>query len=191
MLKYLAMWLFNRRNGTRIKSKNVSLRATIGHDVKIQRGTHVDKHSTIGSYSYLGNRCSVTSATIGRYCSIGDNVVIGPGEHDMTGVSTSSEFQQDAFEQLTRHPCQIGNDVWIGAQSLILRNVTVGDGAVVGANSVVTKDVPPFAVVVGSPARVIKQRVSPVMAQKIQQSAWWLLDRDQAARAIATLQTDN
>lgn len=187
MIKYFAMQLFNRRNATRIKSTGVSLRGQIGRGVKIQRGTHVDKHSSIGGYSYLGNHCSVTAAKIGRYCSIGDNVVIGPGEHNMDGISTSTEFSQSAFAELTRKPCTIGNDVWIGAQSLILRGVTIGDGAVVGANSVVTRNVAPFDVVAGSPARVIRNRVTPEVATEILASKWWDQDRDAAAKTIAAL----
>jgi virginiamycin A acetyltransferase len=187
MIKSVALKLFNRKHGTRVKSIDVSLRAAIGASVKIQRGTFVDKHSSIGSYSYLGKNCSVSAAEIGRYCSIGDSVIIGPGEHDMTHVSTSTEFQSDAFESLTRDPCVIGHDVWIGAQSIILRGVTIGNGAVIGANSVVTRDVAPFEVVAGSPARVIKTRFDAGRAQQITDSEWWLSDRDDAAKIIAEL----
>ncbi len=189
MIKLLALKLFNRRNGTRIKSTEVSLRAAIGKGTKIQRGTFVDKHSSIGSYSYLGKNCSVSAAAIGRYCSIGDSVIIGPGEHDMDQVSTSTEFQNNAFDSLTRDPCIIGHDVWIGAQSLILRGVTIGNGAVVGANSVVTRDVAPFEVVAGSPARVIKTRFDADRAQQITNSEWWLRDREDAAKIIEELGT--
>lgn len=188
MIKQLALRLFNQRNSTRIKSTDVSLRAAVGRGVKIQRGTFVDKHSTIGAFSYLGKNCAVSVATIGRYCSIGDSVVIGPGDHDMDQVSTSTEFQNDVFTNLTKKPCVIGHDVWIGAQSLILRGVTIGNGAVVGANSVVTRDVAPFEVVAGSPARVIKSRFEPNRAKQITDSAWWMLDRDEAAKVIATLE---
>lgn len=188
MIKQLALKLFNRRRKTRIKSTEVSLRADIGRGVKIQRGTFVDKHSAIGAYSYLGKNCAVSAATIGRYCSIGDTVVIGPGDHDMTQVSTSTEFQSDVFENLTKKPCVIGHDVWIGAQSLILRGVTVGNGAVIGANSVVTRDVAPFEVVAGSPARVIKTRFDAARAKQIEASAWWLLDKPEATKAIAELE---
>ncbi|MDR6265972.1 MULTISPECIES: CatB-related O-acetyltransferase [Rhodobacterales] len=187
MFKFLAMTLFNKRNKTRIKSTQVSLRADIGTGVKIQRGSFVDKHCSIGAYSYLGNNCSVSVATIGRYCSIADTVVIGPGAHDLDAVSTSAEFQKEAFADLTRKPCEIGHDVWIGTQSVILRGVKIGNGAVVGANSVVTRDVAPFEVVAGSPARRLKKRFSPEREQAIVSSAWWLLDRDEAAKQIERL----
>jgi len=187
MIKQLMLMLFNKRNGTRIKSTDVSLRADIGGGVKIQRGTFVDRHSRIGAYSYLGKNCAVSVATVGRYCSIGDSVVIGPGDHDMGQVSTSTEFQDDVFENLTKKPCSIGHDVWIGAQSLILRGVTIGNGAVVGANSVVTRDVGAFEVVAGSPARLIKTRFDAARAKQITDSNWWMQDRDEAAKTIAAL----
>lgn len=189
MFHKLALMLFNRRNKTRVKSTEVSLHADIDDGVKIQRGTFVDKHSSIGAYTYLGKNCAVSAATIGRYCSIGDTVVIGPGDHDMAQVSTSTEFQKDVFENLTKKPCVIGHDVWIGTQSLILRGVTVGNGAVIGANSVVTHDVAPFEVVAGSPARTIKTRFNTARAKQIEDSAWWLLDKADATKAIADLST--
>ncbi|MGJ8618546.1 MAG: CatB-related O-acetyltransferase [Sulfitobacter sp.] len=187
MIRQLILMLFNKRHGTRIKSTDVSLRANIAHGVKIQRGSFVDKHSRIGAYSYLGKNCVVSVASIGRYCSVGDSVVIGPGEHDMDQVSTSTEFQDDVFENLTKKPCSIGHDVWIGAQSLILRGVTIGNGAVVGANSVVTCDVDDFEVVAGSPARLIKTRFDAARAKQISDSGWWMQDRDDAAKTITAL----
>ncbi|PLS21769.1 CatB-related O-acetyltransferase [Neptunicoccus cionae] len=190
MSNVLGRMLFNKRMGTRIKSGRVSLRAEIGRGVKIQRGSYLDKHSAIGAYSYLGNNCSVTVARIGRYCSIADNVIIGPGEHDLEAVSTSAEFARDTFAELTAKPCEIGHDVWIGAQCVILRGVRIGNGAVIGANSVVTKDVAPFEVVAGSPSRVIRKRFPADREQAIAASEWWLLDRDAAAAEIKRLEAE-
>lgn len=71
----------------------------------------------------------------------------------------------------------IGNDVWIGVGSIIRRGVTIGNGAVIGANSFVNKDVPPYAFAVGSPARVIKYRFKKEMIEKIEESCWWQYEK--------------
>ncbi|WP_281040324.1 MULTISPECIES: CatB-related O-acetyltransferase [unclassified Mesorhizobium] len=73
----------------------------------------------------------------------------------------------------TRGPIVVGHDVWIGARAIIMSGVTIGNGAVIGAGSVVTKDVPPYAIVAGSPARIIRYRFSPDVVDRIQASEWW------------------
>ncbi|QHL89493.1 hypothetical protein GU926_17095 [Nibribacter ruber] len=72
----------------------------------------------------------------------------------------------------------IGNDVWIGAHSIVLSGVTIGNGAIIGANSVVTKDLPPYSIAVGTPAKVIKYRFEPEIIEKLQQIQWWNWDKD-------------
>ena len=76
----------------------------------------------------------------------------------MDRVSTNTIFYEDAYDDLTKKECIIENDVWIGTDAIILRGVHIGNGAVIGANSVVTKDVPDFAIVAGVPAKIIKQK---------------------------------
>ncbi len=147
-------------------------------------GTFIDKKSEIGGYTYVGRNCNITRTPIGRYCSIANNVSIGQGEHYVDRISTSSLFYVNAYDELTRKTCEIGNDVWIGVDAIILRGVTVGDGAVIGANSVVTKDVPPFAIVVGSPARLVRYRFDENLRQVIQQSCWWRFDFAKASEMI-------
>lgn len=134
----------------------------------------IDKYSNIGEYTYVGHYSIITKSDIGRYCSIAPFVTIGLGEHDLSLISTSSEFYEDnVYNKLTKDNVVIGNDVWIGTKATILRGVKIGNGAVIGANSVVTRDIPDFAIAVGAPARVIKYRFSKDDIEKINKSRWW------------------
>lgn len=158
-------------------------------NVKINNGSFVDGNSSIGEYSYIGHNCFITKAQIGRYCSIANNVTIGAGEHDLTNISTSSLFyKNNAYDELTKLPLQIGNDVWIGVDSIIRRGISIGDGAVVGANSFVNKDVPDFAIVAGTPARIIGYRFSEKKRKKIKNTNWWLYPIDEAKKIISDLE---
>ncbi len=124
-------------------------RAQIASDVRIGHGSYV-------------NSGSVDSADIGCWCSIGFAVQIGPTEHDITHASTSPVFQRrfqgGRSEPAQPPPPQIGHDVWIGSGAIVLRGVRIGDGAVVAAGAVVTRDVEPYTVVAGVPARFLKER---------------------------------
>lgn len=145
----------------------------------------------IGNYTYVGRNCSITKASIGRYVSIGNNVSIGPGEHQLDRISTSSylyESDVDWYDELTNKSVIIKNDVWIGTDSIIKRGVTVGNGAVIGANSFVNKDVPDFAVVAGNPARVIKYRLNENIRKAILKEEWWNLPLDEAKKAIKVIE---
>lgn len=173
---------FNAETGNRIFSDKASLDSKYGTGIEIQLNTFVDPFCAIGSYTYIGQNVFVTKAKIGRYCSIANNVSVGPGEHKLDRISTSSHFYDNAFNILTEKDCIIGNDVWIGVDSIIKRNVTIGDGAVVGANSFVTKDVPPFAIVAGNPAKIIKFRFTDEQQQAIVKSGWWLLEMEEAKK---------
>jgi virginiamycin A acetyltransferase len=171
-----------------IRSRHVSLDALDGRDVTIMGGSHVDGLSRIGDYSYIGYNCFVTKTRIGRYCSIANNVSIGMGEHKLDKISTNSIFYDNAFEMLTKKECILGNDVWIGVDSIIRRGVTIGHGAVIGANSFVTHDVPDFAVVAGSPAKILKYRFSAGDIVKILESGWWEHDKEDALIRINELE---
>ncbi len=157
--------------------------------MRIGKTSRVDNHSTIGKYTYIGEYCTVTKAIIGRYVSIGNNVTIGPGEHNLNRVSTSSSlYDVNNYDDLTKQPCMIGNDVWIGVDAIIRRGVKIGNGAVVGANSFVNKDVPDFAIVAGNPAKIIRYRFPENIQQKIIKSDWWNKDLDEAKVLIKKLE---
>jgi len=131
-----------------------------------------------GAHSYMNSGRVASDCYIGRYCSIGYNVTIGTGHHDLELLSTSSWFESDAppsIKNAGKHGVRvrIKNDVWIGDNALIMNGVTVGNGAVIGAAAVVTKDVPDYAVVVGLPARVLKMRFDDEIIERLLAIRWW------------------
>lgn len=160
------------------------INSDIHKTAKINSGaTIVD--STIGRYTYTCYDDEIVNCEIGQFCSISDEVVIGGAEHPMDWVSTSPVFQnvkhsgpkrkfaEFDFEGIKR--TIIGNDVWVGKRAIIKAGVHIGDGAVIGSGSVVTKDVPPYAVVGGVPARVIRYRFDEVTIDRLLKSKWWNL----------------
>jgi len=156
--------------------------------VRFGRRCSVDKDCSVGAYTYINSYSLITRATIGRYCSIGNFVSIGPGEHDLAKLSTSGYFYDDKYQELTKKDCVIGNDVWIGNYAIVKRGVTVGDGAVIGAHAVVTKDVPPFAVMAGVPAKIIKMRFSIETAARLNESRWWMLCPSDARQIMRNIE---
>ncbi|HTZ39799.1 MAG TPA: tetratricopeptide repeat protein [Syntrophales bacterium] len=164
---------------------------TQAEHIQIMNGTQISADSRIGDYTYIGYNCFITKSVIGRYCSIANNVSIGQGEHDVNRISTSSLFYENPYQELTGGDCRIGNDVWIGVDSVIKRGVTIGDGAVIGANSFVSSDIPAFAIAAGSPARIIRFRFPPHKIAAIKTSNWWNHEMEQARRIIETLEKDH
>jgi len=163
------------------------VRAKLGKNVKIMDSTIIDSNCIIGDGVFIGRGCGITKATIGNYTSMGDYISIGPGEHDMSHITTSSFFPNNGYSDLTKKTCIIGNDVWIGNHSIILRGVKIGNGAVIGANSVVTKDVPDYAIVAGSPAKILKYRFNENKIKKILESKWFEKEREEAEKIIHEL----
>jgi acetyltransferase-like isoleucine patch superfamily enzyme len=120
--------------------------------------------------------------TIGSFCSVANDVIfILSGEHHIHRVSTYpfKEFGKhvpkfvDYVDTKTKGPIVVGNDVWIGCRATILSGVKIGNGAVIGAGSVVVKDVPPFAIVGGVPAEIIAYRFNPDQIASLQKIGWW------------------
>jgi acetyltransferase-like isoleucine patch superfamily enzyme len=141
----------------------------------------------IGMYSYGGcfNLDHIRPFTkIGRYCSFAENVYVYNANHPFDRKSAHPFFYDPSLgyvgtEQILRRGIEIGNDVWVGQNVIILPSVTqIGDGAVIGAGTVVTKNVPDFAVVVGNPGRVIKYRFTEDTIQQLKQERWWDKDID-------------
>ena len=152
----------------------------LGNNIAVNRRCYVND-STIDDFSYLGINTTINFTKIGKFCSIARNADIGGFNHDYTVVSTMPEFR---FEQLFNNNirtssrvrneyCNIGNDVWIAAGAHILHNVTIGDGAVIGAGAVVTKDVEPYTIVTGIPARPMKKRFEQKYIDNLLDIKWW------------------
>lgn len=135
---------------------------------------------------------------IGNYVSIADGVkVFLGGEHRMDWVTTFPfNVLWDAGKMIKGHPKSkgdvvIGSDVWLGTEAMVMSGVSIGCGAVVGARSLVTKDVPPYAVVAGNPAQVVKYRFDQGTIDELMEIQWWNWDEQRIAKAIPALQNNN
>ncbi|MGV8843071.1 MAG: CatB-related O-acetyltransferase [Pseudomonas sp.] len=133
---------------------------------------------TVGAMTYIRSSSELFNVSrIGRFCSIGNGVVLGQDKaaHPLHWVSTHPfQFTNSRFSYAGGiEPVEIGHDVWIGRDAMVMEGVKIGTGAVIAARSVVTRDVPAYAIVAGVPARVVKYRHSPEIVAGLLESAWW------------------
>jgi phosphonate metabolism protein (transferase hexapeptide repeat family) len=155
-----------------------------GKYTEIADGTSV-MHSTIDDFSYAMEHCSIIYTDVGKFCNIASSVRINPGFHPMerptlhhfTYRSKMYEFRDDDDEEFFHwrevQEVHIGHDVWIGHGSVIMPGVTIGNGAVIGSLSVVTKDVAPYEIVAGAPARRLRLRFNKRIVAILENIAWW------------------
>jgi acetyltransferase-like isoleucine patch superfamily enzyme len=147
--------------------------------------------SEIGSYSYIGPNSILNNALVGRFCSIGSNVRIIYGRHPSRDFISSSPIfyssqgqcgsswlkkNSEVFSEynlIQERSILIGNDVWIGESALLLEGISIGDGSIIAAGSVVVNDVEPFAIIGGNPAKFIRYRFDSDERQEIADSCWW------------------
>jgi len=125
----------------------------------------------LGDHSYFAMNAHAANVAIGKFCSIGPNFCCGLGIHPTNGISTSPYFYRGKIAE--HKQTTIGNDVFIGADVTVLDGVTIGDGAVIGAGAVVAKDIPPYAIAVGVPAKVVKYRFDEQTIAKLLEKKWW------------------
>lgn len=165
--------------------KKIRLRAlvnvSLGHGTKVCAGTQL-VNVTVGKYSDIGYDCIIVNTDIGSFCSIGANVIIGGAAHTINWVSTSTVFNENKDHlptKFSKHKfsldssTKLGNDIWIGNNVLIKANLTIGDGAIIGMGSVVTKDVGPFEIWAGNPAKLIRKRFDNERIEFLLKSEWW------------------
>lgn len=194
MISYIWYKILTKLRGKAIKD------STISSDAKVEAGSVVIA-TEMGKFSYCGYDCLLSNVVIGSYCSISDNVIIGGGQHPLDWVSTSPAFYKgrDSISKrmaqleydFSDKKTEIGNDVWIGHGVHIKPGIKVGNGAVIGMGSVVTRDVEPYSVVAGCPAKEIKKRFDENTIDKLQQIKWWDFDEKKMSMYASCLNDVN
>lgn len=182
----------------------LSLTAKIKHGTKFggpnKVGAHTYLSGDIGGYTYIGANCQLGRIKIGRFCSISPNVKVITANHPIEYTSTSPVFYStgcqcgetfvnvDTYNDLNLtengYSCNVGNDVWIGENVIIKGGITIGNGACIAMGAVVTKDVPPYTVVGGVPAKVIRKRFdNNDVIRALTESKWWDADPSKLQQA--------
>lgn len=188
-MKDLLRWLLVRykNNNSKISTKaKVSLNTKLSEKTVIGEGAKLGDCS-VGRYTYIGKDCTFERTTIGAFCSVGPEVMCGLGSHPSHFISTYPGFYTQSssgafflgteIEFIDKDQVNIGNDVWIGARVIIKGGITINDGAIIAAGSVVTKDVDAYSIVGGVPAKMIKYRFSEDEIIELKKINWW--DKDE------------
>lgn len=169
-------------------------------NVKIYNSTFLF-NSSVGRHSYIQRNCTILNTSIGRFCSIAEGVKMGLGKHPVSEFISTHPFcyGKNSEHWLSRNTpppldhkfeenknINIGHDVCIGANTIILDGVSIGNGALIGAGSVVTKNIPPYAVAAGVPCKVLYYRFDELKQAELQRAQWWLNDYDVLRRNLST-----
>lgn len=157
------------------------LNSSIHNTSKIESGSHI-VNTNFGKHSFCGYDCEIINCNVGSFCSIANGVIIGGGMHPIEWVSTSPVFYEgrdSVSAKFSMHQraedkrTLVENDVWIGRNAIIKQGVTIGTGAVIGMGSIVTKNVEPYSIVAGCPAKEIRKRFDEITVKKLLASNWW------------------
>lgn len=177
--------------GSRVINSHLGKKVKIGKFVNIRNSVLEDyvriysyssiSNSRIGRYTYVATNTVVSKAKIGSFTSISWNVGIGPSNHPIDEklsthpicYSPNYGFVNELTHNGFKGSVNIGSDVWIGGNAIILRGVTIRHGAIIGAGSIVTKDIPPYAIAVGNPAKVIRYRFPKSIIKELLKIEWW------------------
>lgn len=177
-------WMYKK---TGVKLKKIKEKTIVDERIRLENFTgprcYMHETSITGKHTYVGDSTKIFSnVIIGSFCSIASDVIIAPYSHPIEWLS-SHPFQFEPVWNTTfgikcidfdnSQETVIKNDVWIGAMALIKKGVTIGNGAIIGSCSVVTKDVPDYAIVVGNPAKIIRYRFSQDIIDKLLKLEWW------------------
>ncbi len=160
------------------------INSSIHRTSKVESGSHI-VNSTMDRYSFCGYDCKIINCNIGSFCSIADGVIIGGAMHPIEWVSTSPVFYygKDSvkkkfaeYERPADKTTTIGSDVWIGDRAIIKAGVKIADGVVIGMGSVVTKDIEPYEIWAGNPAKFIRKRFDEETIARLLELKWFNLD---------------
>jgi hypothetical protein len=151
--------------------------------------------SDLGDYTSVGRFSNIINSSVGKYCSISWNVSIGATQHHIKHISTHafsyiSNFGFVKKDQRIIVKTEIGHDVWLGANSVVMPGVKIGCGAIIGAGAVVTKDIEPYNIAAGVPARIIGKRFDDEKIERIQTSRWWDANPSKIQEQIELFQKD-
>jgi len=197
MLKYILGLIYNLLNPAVGLFMLIDNKSKVSKKAKVYNFTQIYK-SKIEDYTYISRYTAIVNADIGKYCSIASKCTIGLGRHTLNNISSSPIFTQrnnalkkrwtDFQEENLFQPISIGNDVWIGARAIIMSGIEIGDGAVIGAGAIVTHNVPPYSIVVGVPAKVIRYRFTEKQINLLEEIKWWNMDEETLKSNIAIFQ---
>ena len=174
--------------------KNVHFKNCVFEGENYLANNVILKNSRLGYLSYIGAKSNLNLVEIGKFSSVGPNVLIGLGEHPTNRLATHPVFYKNfkhtninfiGIQDFTEYrQTRIGSDCWIGSNTIIRGGVTIGDGAIVAAGSIVTKDIEPFSIVGGNPAKLIRYRFSNTKINEILANKWWNWDLKDLQRHI-------
>ena len=181
-------------DGPRVHPTATLTASILGRHTEVAERAHLEK-VVLGDYSYVMEDCRLYRAEIGRFCSLAAFVSVGPPNHPMwratqhhfTYRSAQYGFGPDDgefFAWRDEFPVHVGPDVWMGTASVVLPGNTIGAGAVIAAGAVVTKDVPPYAVAAGCPARTVRFRFPEAVREGLLELAWWNWPHERIGAAL-------